>query len=79
MQNDPMQEGKMHQPLPDITTKNSTDISTNPSIIPSEKLAQKNNSYEQSMLSSKWKDGRMDGQTKKSYKDYLEILRYNTG
>ncbi|CAM3198542.1 DUF6017 domain-containing protein [Streptobacillus felis] len=83
MQNDLMQEGNLPQPLPEITTKNSTDIttdiSTNPSIIPSEQLTQKNNSYEQSILSSKWKDGRMDGQHKKSYKDYLEILRQNTG
>lgn len=83
MQNDWVQYGNLPQPLPENTTKNSTDIttdiSTNPSIIPSEQLAQKNNSYEQSILSSKWKDGRMDRQTKKSYKDYLEILRQNTG
>lgn len=83
MQNDPMQECNLPQPLPEITTKNSTeittDISTNPSIIPSEHLAQKNNTNDQSILYSKWKDGRMDRQTKKSYKDYLEILRQNTG
>lgn len=83
MQNDPMQYGNLPQPLPEITTKNSTeitsDISTNPSIIPSEQLAQKNNGFEQSILSSKWKDGGMDGQTKKTYQEYLEVLRHNTG
>lgn len=83
MQNDLMQEGNLPQPLPEITTKNTTEItsvlSTNPSIIPSEQLAQKNNSYEQSILPSRWKDRGMDGQTKKTYQEYLEALRYNTG
>ena len=83
MQNDPMQYGNLHQPLPEITTKNSTeitsDISSYPSIIPSEVLAQKNISNMESILPSKLNDGGVDGQNKKSYKDYLETLRHNTG
>lgn len=45
IQNELIQKYKLLQPLPEITTKNSTDIYTNPSIIPSEQLTQKNNSY----------------------------------
>lgn len=83
MQNDPMQEGNLPQPLPENTTKNSTEItseiSTNPSIIPSDQLAQKNNKGNLELLPSKWKDGGMDGQMKKTYQEYLELLRHNTG
>lgn len=82
VQNDPMQYGNLTQPLPEITTKNSTeitsDISKNPSIIPSEQLAQKNNNGRLDFLNTTWKGGKTD-ESKKTYKEYLEILRSNIG
>ncbi|MBU0279165.1 MULTISPECIES: DUF6017 domain-containing protein [unclassified Gemella] len=80
MQNAPMQYGNLPQPLPKITTKNTTeitsDISTNPSIIPLwTQTQEKNIEYEDNNIEI-WKEGGMEN--KKSYHDYLEILRKNT-
>ncbi|WP_249962444.1 hypothetical protein [Histophilus somni] len=60
-QNDLMQEGKMHQPLPEITTNNTTeitsDISEYPSVHPSLKLSQKKDIDNINISSNTWKDG----------------------
>ena len=83
MQNDLMQEGKMHQPLPEITTNNTTeitsDISEYPSVHPSIKLSQKKDIDNINISSNTWKEGMTELKNKKTYKDYLEILRQNTG
>lgn len=71
-QNAPMDDGRILQPLPEITTKNTTEInqiiSSYPSINPSQ--------TKQSLT----EEGRIEGVKKeKSYSDSLEELRNQTG
>ena len=74
VQNAPMQQGKIHQPLPKITTKITTDISseitTNPSVLPS--VLENNNIQE-----DRWEDGKEE--TKDIYNIQLENLREQVG
>ena len=73
-QNAPMQQGKIHQPLPKITTNITTDISseitTNPSVLPS--VLENNNIQE-----DRWEDGKEEN--KDIYNIQLENLREQVG
>lgn len=83
-QNDPMHYGKMPQPLPENTTNNTTKItsyiSTNPSIIPSLEKAITNQIYEYDNHENEnnWKDVRED-KKQKNYEQELEKLRQSSG
>ena len=71
VQNPPMQNGKLHQPLPEITTKISSDISSK-------------TSTHQPISINKPKDGMVEGSQnkkiyEKSYEKCLEDLRQATG
>lgn len=71
-QNAPMDDGKMPQPLPEITTKNTTEISQIISSYPSINPSQTKQSLTE--------EGRIEGVKKeKSYSDSLEELRNQTG
>lgn len=71
-QNAPMDDGRILQPLPEITTKNTTEISQVISSYPSINPSQTKQSLTE--------EGRIEGVKKeKSYSDSLEELRNQTG
>lgn len=82
-QNDPMHYGKMNQPLPENTTNNTSKItsyiSTNLSIIPYEEKTTKQ-SYQEDNYENEnnWKDGWED-KKQKNYEEELEKLRQSSG